>query len=771
MDSLFKMFRKASPTVLTADDEIVPDVEEPPDDQVPDLNVFKKESVFSRKESAPAMLRRESLLTRGLHPTADQNIALSRTPRGLSTTSSHSFASTAELTSDLDSPLRSASPSPPPPLPRISFASTAKLSDVPAEVVIAPITSDDKLTVVPAATENDVEKLLGRKRCIMFACKDAAVEKPKEIVLHIEPKEVPAVEAPVRKCRISFACPVKPMTDLPEKTVVEVEKRRQSAPDPVSGDTPPVVTGPRRATEVAPVSQAVRVIEIPHAKPVTKSATKQLFHEFGTSQDEHEEWVAKSADVSKPKLTIDDCLKKENAIRKIGEEAEEEAEAEERELDDLENEASDSDNSQDDFAPSDDEDDAESNGGNESDDENGFADSDDESDAESEYQFWAPSVAMPATSADNGTHFSFRQGGRSRSSSTSSARSTSFSPQRRFQRKGAKPIRMRPGTPELPDSTDFVCGTFDEDRPLEAAYISCREQKRKEKHKIIPQDIDPSFPTSDLDNEDEDELEDHEDTVDSDEQPWMKNQFEGFDEDARGRRPSAIRISSPHSPSSVVAPPRPGRPTLLPRSTARSPPPTQRLARSPPPPPVRRPTQRSPPPVKQRAKSPAPRLFDRPSHQMRSPPTAARLKSPRGSPTGHKSDRPGIMIHHLAQRPHTHNTSSLPRTPNPFFKDWQKNTSTTVSRVQSLATSPGNEDQPTDMHVRGPVDIVIGLEKKRQKRKEKYWRQHCRKNVKATEKRPPQGKGLERMKELGLECAERFRGYGLGQQAQLVLSV
>jgi hypothetical protein len=39
------------------------------------------------------------------------------------------------------------------------------------------------------------------------------------------------------------------------------------------------------------------------------------------------------------------------------------------------------------------------------------------------------------------------------------------------------------------------------------------------------------------------------------------------------------------------------------------------------------------------------------------------------------------------------------------------------------------------------------------------------------ERRPTPGKGAERMKELGLEVAERFRAYGVGQDAQLVLSV
>lgn len=87
-------------------------------------------------------------------------------------------------------------------------------------------------------------------------------------------------------------------------------------------------------------------------------------------------------------------------------------------------------------------------------------------------------------------------------------------------------------------------------------------------------------------------------------------------------------------------------------------------------------------------------------------------------------------------------------------------------------TASGTDSPNPDLHVRGPVDIVIGLEKKRQKRKEKYWRQHCRKAAKEQAvKKPQPGRGAERMKELGLECAERNRGYGLGQQAQLVLSL
>jgi hypothetical protein len=117
-------------------------------------------------------------------------------------------------------------------------------------------------------------------------------------------------------------------------------------------------------------------------------------------------------------------------------------------------------------------------------------------------------------------------------------------------------------------------------------------------------------------------------------------------------------------------------------------------------------------------------------------------------------------------------TSSLPDTPNPFFKNF-KIGSPSISNIASGAVTPAVEE-PTraDMHVRGPVDIVAGLEKKRQKRKEKYWRQHCRKAAKEhAERKPLPGRGAERMEKLGLECAERTRGYGLGQQTQLVLSL
>ena len=76
---------------------------------------------------------------------------------------------------------------------------------------------------------------------------------------------------------------------------------------------------------------------------------------------------------------------------------------------------------------------------------------------------------------------------------------------------------QRPGTPDLPDSTDFVCGTLDEDRPLEQAYITRMKEREAAKHRPMPQDIDPTFPTSDpdMDEEDDEDSEDDEGRTDS----------------------------------------------------------------------------------------------------------------------------------------------------------------------------------------------------------------------------------------------------------------
>jgi len=62
------------------------------------------------------------------------------------------------------------------------------------------------------------------------------------------------------------------------------------------------------------------------------------FHEFASGEPQEDDWMRRDRASLKPKLTIDDTLVKENAIRKLGKEAEEEAELEEEEIDDEEDE-------------------------------------------------------------------------------------------------------------------------------------------------------------------------------------------------------------------------------------------------------------------------------------------------------------------------------------------------------------------------------------------------------------------------------------------------
>lgn len=741
-----------APTVALGDDELSADADEPPDDQISPLTTLPQKETFYSRAKAPPSARRESLLTRAILAESkpeEHSHQFSDGPRGLSTTSSHSTASmpsTASLTSDADdtNSSRSATPSPPPPTARFSHLLNLKKPD--PSVVITPAAEDVK----PASVEGGeaaVEKTLGRKRCIMFACGRTDSEMSKNNISLAEGKEKPAEPAPPkRKCALTFTCPPRTNSNEPKASPPKlcVESKSQRRPSPA----------PRRKSNAESVDLSGRSVETakvgtPDRSRLHPPSPKATFHEFGSSHDETDSWVDKPSR-HMGKLTFEDCMKKENRIRQIGQEAEEEAEEEDRVQEELENEIEENDH-EDDFAPSEGSDD-----GNESDDEGGFASSDDESDAGSEYRFWAPSTTSAATSTDhlNISHFSSR-----RISDASSIESLthpgsphlhSMARQVGRRNNALRAARMRPGTPELPDSTDFVCGTLDEDRPLEAAYISCREQKKREKHIPIPQDIDPSFPTTDPD--DNEEISDDEDM---DESPhssggprWLKDQFTGFEDDLRGRRNasivSATTDSSTPPPHVAFGARLDGR-----RGTHRSPPPKHMMARSPPP----------------------RKLFGHSPTRLRSPPPPARLRSPRGSPTNANIPT-RINLRGLAQRPNMERTASLPDTPNPFFKNFNIG-SPSISNIASGAVTPAIEEPPRpDMHVRGPVDIVAGLEKKRQKRKEKYWRQHCRKAAKEQAvRRPAPGRGAERMKELGLECAERTKGYGLGQQTQLVLSL
>jgi hypothetical protein len=729
--AILNMLRVSSTSNMPSigEDEVVADIDEPPDDH----GLFKRlptSRMNSFEISPPTLNRRESLLTRGLLSSPEHspegtefpgfaNMASKRPP----TASSHSIVSipsTAELTSDggITSPERSNTPSPPPPTVIFPSSLSRKAQGQMPPVAIADESKPHTPAVPASSHEAVVEANLGRKRCITFACgrQKAASEKKAEA-----PKPVEPAEPPKRKCLLTFACPsrVKEGPDAKKTLPVKQQTRRQPSPAPFATRKPSIDSH-------SSLSRRSSTSDGAEAKDLGQSE-KTRFHEFEISHTEEDEWVNESTD-EKPKITVNDCMKKEMAIRKIGEEAEEECREADEEDDAAENDMGFSDGLSDD--------------GNESDNEEGFADSDDESDAGSDYHFWALSTTTAATSIDHLEHIRNNIPHRSISETSldsldKDARVPIFlGASGSSKRRVSKLRKFRPGTPDLPDSTDFVCGTLDEDRPLEAAYISCLEERKRSKHVLIPQDIDPSFPTSDPEEDDDDNDDDAEMVDEDDEEPlWMHGQMEGSDDDsARGRRKGTDHTIKTLSPTPKRGPsPAPRHITM----------------------------HRSPPPPTKRTRSPAPAL------RLKSPPPPTQRKSLAAFPA-----RQGQAAR-IAGGPRGCDlvrTNSLPRTPNPFFVRQQR----LRDAAEELdATFPKTTLHNRRMsHTRGPIDIKEGLETKRQKRREKFWRQHCRKAAKEQQERKPvPGKGAERMKELGLEVAERFKGYGLGQQAQLVLSI
>ncbi|KAL9623951.1 MAG: hypothetical protein Q9160_001704 [Pyrenula sp. 1 TL-2023] len=752
LQGLLRMFRFDNPASLVAppEEEMNGDVDEPPDG-IPTLERSHTLNHLGEYQYAKAVMprfdRKESLLTRALVHSPDliaQTSPTSLVSRGQASFSTQSTASTAELTSDggMTSPARTASPSPPLPPARLPTLNGLEKPEKPSKILIAP-SSNDQLPPTADVQESRVEANLGRKRCVMFACGRKSPPPPAPKL-----EEAPQ-DPPKRKSRLTFACPMKAAKEA-QSLSSEVLKPKDENADPNKLPTSPPIS--RTST--------ISSLALSHSKDLPKTSgvesgntsPSHTFHEFGSSHDD-DDWVREPTEHMQ-KLTLTDCMKKEMAIRKIGEEAEEEAEEDDAENDGVDDDDGDN---EDDFAPSD----GSTTDGNESDDEGGFAESDDESDDGSEYQFWAPSTTTAATSVEHLEEVrphAFRR--KSNSSIESTAEESGFhrqiSPSKLHKRhRPIKAPKIRPSTPDLPDSTDFVCGTLDEDRPLEAAYKSCMEQKKRAKQVVLPQDIDPSFPTTDPEDADDNEEQSDSDVDDIGEVAWMGGHMEDVEDGTdRGRLKStaALKRSPAHSPKRMRSPPPPRR--------FHSPPPGKRIL--------------SPAPTK-RLRSPPRKLFSQSPQHYRSPPAplklhsppATRRASPEGTPAGHVPI--GITINRLAQRPSMTRTASLPHTPNPyFFRNHQPN------GHQSIGVVGESEDEGSgrEMHIRGAVDIVIGLEKKRQKRKEKFWRQHCRKAAKEhAERKTLRGKGAERMKELGLECAERTRGYGVGQQAQHVLSL
>lgn len=735
------------------EDEDSGDADEPPDLPLSFSKVARSGALSDEDMIMLQRHRTASLLTRAL---------------GSPELTPYSDGEAPFLTSDggLTSPARTTTPSPPlapvshPHLPVI--ADTEKGDpNVRSEVHRLP----EPLNAAKSQ-ELKVEQGLGRKRCITFACSQkvpAPSSDTSSNTAAVKNESYKPADKPPRPCMLRFICPAKPshhsfhhqittISNITRPTIQEPENDTESATSPADRSEPrsaldkiETPTLPRSASGREEPATAVAALPLltpkpnPGSKPFNRvdfqKSEATRFHEFAGSFTEDDEWT-KEQTAYRQKITINDTLRKENAIRKIGEEAEQEAMEEDDDEYDVGPEMDDGDDISDD--------------GNESDDEDGFAASDDESDAGSDFQFWTPGLTTAATSAENVDHIRLHP---RRLSSQSSIESTLEGRHRKalMSKVGSKQRRRspyprsaqhaRPGSPEVPDSSDFVVGTIDEDRPIEEHYANRRKRREQSKQKIIPQDIDPSFPNSDPEaaNEDDelDEVEEDSDTTNLSESELADQgdgNIGGSDEEGSERQ-------TEHA----------GTPT---QPTRHDPP--KRL--------------RSPPPAKSC-------LFNRSTHRLRSPPPPIyrKISSPPSSrqPSPTASPYPNaVKINHLAQRPNLVHTTSLPRTPNPFWTQ-HRQSSFYGSETPSTGMASVKDMNSTDVPAlrRGPIAIVQGLETKRQRRKEKYWRQHSRiaHAGKEKEKKCQPGRGVQRMREVGLEMADRFKGYKQG--SQIVLSI
>lgn len=668
----------ASNPPSSCDEGFADEADEPPDYCSPSYPIrsdreFTKHSV---RHPAPS----ESLLTRALLTTPEfaptDRIYRGNLKRGMSTDSTWSnisSSSTADLTSDggMTSPSRCNTPSPPPPLFFAGFAGMLQSKKDQME--------PRKLEVV--GDRDDIVEGLGRRRCITFACSDKlAVQKPmfegQSAVRPTSTEKSNSEVASKRGCVLKFVC-----------------GQREDSREKISLRSPPPCPtyGPgghnafaNQFTQVAPRPNTVA------SAPISDRCSDfpdQKFYEFASSVDgRSDSWTNQPIDKSRL-LKVDDLLKKELDIRKLSQEAEEEALEEEEAEQDLEDAALDGDDDGDDDEEESDDDQELDEGdydeegqdalsGNESDNEEGFAsDSDDDDDRFFNY---GPMPIQMSTQLNRPLCC--------RNASESSIESM-------MKPRITPPLERRPRTPELPDSTDFVCGTFDEDKALEEAYVSCMEERKRSKHIVTPQDIDPSFPTSDPEASDDEVSKSHESEAGFQfKTNWSDSSVEGNRRRGRGNEALMKGKASSPAPKARVHSPAPIRRTTL----AHSPAPVRRI--------------QSPPPPKHR-------------------------------PTMNFQSQPGI-----------YRTKSLPRIPGFLHRNGKP------GRTIPTGTPPTTSAVSPIIRRRGAIDIVKGLEKKRERRQRlcKGRDGDCR-----------AGQGVEKMRELGLEICGKGKGR---TQAQWVLS-
>ena len=413
----------------------------------------------------------------------------------------------AELTSDDGHSV--ASPAISPPLGPTHPRNALPVSEHHLEPKVKIVGHDDvtPTTENQTSSEKSVEANLGRKRCISFACRPKQEPKPAPTP---QPKQTEPTSPPKRKCMLKFVCPTRSTSE--SKPAEKTQPKRAASPPPPSrrsstggkhrGSDSTIHASPKSvrknsaSTSASATSTTPRPADLVNTRTYSADSSDEendkatspfhvsRFQEFGVSQNESEEWVQEST-CHRSRLTVDDVLKKEHVIRKTCEEVEEEVleEEEEDEEEELDDEMAAVAGMDEDDDGMEEDDDYESDEGFHSDDEDGFASSDSENEDDSDYEWWRPgNASTAATSVENLDRLAIVNSKQSvPSTSVDSATSAQLSPRsskssirkagQKHNQTRALPIN-RPVSPDLPDSTDFVCGTLDEDRPIEQAYIN-----------------------------------------------------------------------------------------------------------------------------------------------------------------------------------------------------------------------------------------------------------------------------------------------------------
>ena len=775
--------------IETSDDDTSANLDEPPDecqiDHVAQSSGSSKMLFQFSRSRCCEQCPKQSLLTQAL--TSDE----SHDEENPSQPQSNASFSSAELTSDAGpTSLNSRIGTPSPPLPPMKLPYVAP----PLEGKLLKQEMIPKGDGNPTRPHLDRSKFateaeIGKRRCIKFACSDSSTN---EQLNHESQRAKPVILPPTlsrRNTALTFVCPSKEVDSTASRKANCKSRVASPAPRKCVSTPPSSPTSSSRnhrssdstAKNDSPRSmrkntQTQRSRNFSIGSDLARSSAYR-FHEFASSEEEIDDWVQELT-YHKSRLTVDDTLTVENGLRRLGQEVEEEVleddEDEDEEVEEEEEEEDDDDDDDDDDDTEEDdntgEDDVDSNddddgdkvseGGFQTDNEDGFADSDDDEkfdDAHSDYEWWAParSVRNELTQVNNVAPTRLLS---SRRVSDSSAESFSdpFSVQTKSLkgrkehpgRLAAKKVGPVPIQQNLPDSTDFVCGTLDEDRPLEDAFKKRLEIRRTESHRTVPQDIDPTFPTSDP------ELDDDEDEIISkkDEHHQLFHGQMDFNEEKN------VATSPPHlrNPSSIILSKRLNSPAPAKRYVAPSPPPVRKCGMYSP----------------KRCRSPPPTVrYFRPTTPKRQ---VTGLKSP---------EKPIIGINTAVTRqPQVIHTSSLPRTPSVMSKRFsmlnvEGNSS---SNDEAIATNEEyyaqDDGRKRRRHRRrGAVDIVKGLERKRQYRKEKLYQKRCREIINNRDNRDRDrnkhhltshhdlpslqpGKGVEKMRELGIELATCGKG-------------